>query len=836
MKSERSILLKQGRRATENGSVMLTALAVAAIVSIMIFASTAFIQNRVDQVFASASRMDNRIVLDGLLAYTINGIKQSWCFSKTWVQDLACTLNHSGNSVRLLLSDESLLYIAESTAPHPTPAVNTRLSQINQTVNLGVITPSHPLYSIVKALKGNYTQATFSIMRDDSAIATMKGREVPLRIRIKLIAASQGSKITNNLELESKIIVYPRELTYFGLILPNHLYLNSGSTSTTTGNNRLELVTTSATAGLRFESPVFINGSLHLPPRQGSPMSNVTFVDKVVLGEGMIYQDGHLFSPGTAGGPTHMFNHEMTSFRGLLAGYELDPERDRGLDYLFNLLLPTNPPIDFNICKDRVMASFDLRVTKDSQLYSRFNSRSGNTFNLSLSLGSVDNFIEQLSDVNDAKLIGTNVKGVTNAGDFTNWSGGAILKAKLVYDGLQDPTNSAIRNEFFSQFNLPREGQAILYPVGPGAAKPSIRITTSPYAKNGNIQFNQVDLSVEFINVDQLNLSAYSKGGVYRQPSVKLVIEGMDYAYNYMKNLRDNSSEHNVMGKYKMNGFTFFKSGGASMGIYHETPGSWHTNPILRTDMNYPVYNAAHAPQDIDYSAFDELCLAAPDSSESYYTSFPTADWTTSFVTQSRHAWSFNPDAPSVQGYNSGQLILDAGSSRYVAGSVYPTFIIDSLVKDCVIESSANFVAGFLTCENLIISKRTTPLRMIGTFIVRSLHIDPSAYKAGIRWSSIYHPQATYELQEAHILGKLKDDSVYDCGDPTIPPLWMPNIGITSAVKHYLCNPVSLRSADPFKWTTVDPDCGVEKGSPKVKCKRSMRRFLVKEISRTKGL
>ncbi len=815
---------------------MLTALGVAAVVSIIIFTSTVFIQTRVNQVFASSARMDNRIVLDGLLAYTVNGIKQSWCFSKTWVQDTACTLNHSGNSVRLLLSDESLLYIAASTAPHPTPAVSTRISQIQQTVNLAVITPSHPLHNIVSALKDEYSQATFSINRDDSAIATMKGREVPLRIRIKLSANRQGQKVVNDLELESKIIVYPRELTYFGLILPNNLYLNFGGTSSTNGNNRLDYVNASATAGLRFESPVFINGSLHLPTRQGPAMSNVTFVDKVVLGEGMIYQDGKLFSPASAGGPTHMYNHEMTSFAGLLGGYELDPERDRGLDYLFNLLQPVNPPIDFNICKDRVMASFDLRVTKDSQLYSRFNSQSGNTFNLSLSLGSVDNFIEQLSDVNDAKLIGTNIKGVTNAGDFTSWSGGAILRAKLVFDGLKDPTNSAVRNEFFNQFNLPREGQLVLYPVGQGAGNPSIKITSQPYSKNGNVQFNQVDLSVEFINAERLDLGAYTKGGVYRQPSVKLIIEGMDYAYNYMKNLRDNSSEHNVMGKYKINGFTFYKSGSTSVGIYHETPGTWHTNPMLRTDTNYPVYNAAHAPQDIDYSAFDELCLSAPDSSESYYTSFPTADWTTSFVTQSRHAWSFNPDAPSIKGYNSGQLILDAGSSRYVAGSTYPTFIIDSLVNTCIIESSANFVTGFLTCENLVIKARSTPLRIIGTFIVRTLTIDPSAYKSGIRWSSIYHPQATYELQEAQILGKLKDDSVYDCGDPGIPPLWMPNIGITSAVKHYLCNPVSLRSADPFKWTTVDPDCGVETGSPKVKCKKAMRRFLVKEISRTKGL
>ncbi|MNL27381.1 hypothetical protein D3C87_1489700 [compost metagenome] len=145
-------------------------------------------------------------------------------------------------------------------------------------------------------------------------------------------------------------------------------------------------------------------------------------------------------------------------------------------------------------------------------------------------------------------------------------------------------------------------------------------------------------------------------------------------------------------------------------------------------------------------------------------------------------------------------------------------------------------VTGFYTCESLVIQSRSTPLRIIGTFIAKNVQIAASAYQAGIRWSTIYHPQSVYELRAAGLLGKRADGTMVNCDSPTMPPLWMANIGLNTAVDHYLCNPVSLRKADPFKWTTVDPDCGVVDGAPNRSCKKAMMRFLIKEISRSKGL
>jgi hypothetical protein len=74
------------------GSTLLSALIMGVIVVIMIFSSAIYIRNRALSVSGSSNKMDSRIALDGMLAYTINGIKQNWCFTETWVQQPICLL------------------------------------------------------------------------------------------------------------------------------------------------------------------------------------------------------------------------------------------------------------------------------------------------------------------------------------------------------------------------------------------------------------------------------------------------------------------------------------------------------------------------------------------------------------------------------------------------------------------------------------------------------------------------------------------------------------------------------------------------------------------------
>jgi hypothetical protein len=209
---------------------------------------------------------------------------------------------------------------------------------------------------------------------------------------------------------------------------------------------------------------------------------------------------------------------------------------------------------------------------------------------------------------------------------------------------------------------------------------------------------------------------------------------------------------------------------------------------------------------------------------------FGGADWTVSFAPSTRSSWNFAGDSSSTLGSDPvlNSIEFNGSNSNFAAKNI--SFRVHSIVGRCTIKASANFVTGFYTCDNLTIESRSTPLRIIGTFIVGKMTIDPSAIKSGIQWSSIYYPQATRELREA---GVLESVSGRPCDTPKAP-IWHPIPSIQDVADRMKCNAISLRStADPFQWTAMDPDCGlVSSTASNTSCKRRLIRFFVVEQSR----
>jgi hypothetical protein len=113
------------------------------------------------------------------------------------------------------------------------------------------------------------------------------------------------------------------------------------------------------------------------------------------------------------------------------------------------------------------------------------------------------------------------------------------------------------------------------------------------------------------------------------------------------------------------------------------------------------------------------------------------------------------------------------------------------------------------------------------------MSIDNSALKAGINWSSIYHPQATQELRNAGILKAISSGESTKC-EKLSSPIWHPKPSIQETADRLACNVISLRGkADPFQWTAVDPDCGFLNATDVTPtCKRRIVRFFVVEQSR----
>ncbi|QDK45292.1 hypothetical protein DOM22_09070 [Bdellovibrio sp. ZAP7] len=215
--------------------------------------------------------------------------------------------------------------------------------------------------------------------------------------------------------------------------------------------------------------------------------------------------------------------------------------------------------------------------------------------------------------------------------------------------------------------------------------------------------------------------------------------------------------------------------------------------------------------------------------------SFGAANWGTSFAGGTRSSWNFagvDSSVPKEKGHESEPILEER-----IFNSDSTEFLVNSIVGNCVIKAGTNFVTGFYTCDNLTIEGgRTKPLTIIGTFIIgKTLKINEQAIRIGIQWSSIYHPQSTRILRSRKILKPMTEpDNVAKC-DNLPSPIWHPIPSIQETADRMACNVISLRAkADPFKWTAVDPDCGVDPAKQQTvpTCKRRIIRYFVVEQSR----
>ncbi|QLY26992.1 hypothetical protein [Bdellovibrio sp. KM01] len=274
---------------------------------------------------------------------------------------------------------------------------------------------------------------------------------------------------------------------------------------------------------------------------------------------------------------------------------------------------------------------------------------------------------------------------------------------------------------------------------------------------------------------------------------------------------------------------------------YNSIPVRSTADPAhLRGYLNYHIGASGNITRPTGLSSTSSTGDTSEDTAdmaakcEDYYNminsqSFGAANWGVSFSPGTRKSWNFAGD-------------LNATAADPVVPSRTWTmddqdFYVRSIVKDCVITPKANFVAGFYTCDNLTIQGgRTKPLRIIGTFIIgKTLKIDEQAIRTGIVWSSIYYPQATQELRERGILHPLSEPSNITKCDNLPSPIWHPMPSIQETADRMACNVISLRAkADPFKWTAVDPDCGIPVGATQTvpTCKRRIYHYFVVEQSR----
>ncbi|MCB0377269.1 MAG: hypothetical protein KDD33_02135 [Bdellovibrionales bacterium] len=880
--------------------MLLNLAAITAIVglSVSYFSFYLINQAKMSQDFQGA--IDEDIVLNSIIDYTATAIQQRWCFSKTWLRDSKCDLSHPRNVERLLLNSKSLQAISDMRSRGVPIKVSAPvdLSYIEGVISLKDMTSSHPLHTIVEHLeRGKIDSIAIEIQRVENDVIFSKGSEVYVSIKASLIRPLGGA-ITSR--LKSMSLIVPRELSSFALVVANDLHLGKsigpqqGDSAIPTGSE--------SDAGLIFDSPVFVNGSVHLPTGGYSP---VTFTENLFLGNGILRKSNLPYVPDSNGGQDERFYSDIQGLGGFKRGVTLTGNRDIGLDYLSGRLVGEPPGSDLmEKCIKMSLASSDLFMTSRSSLLGReisSNSWKGeHKVHLGLSLW--NRFTEQksvkvditkeegtfwvkptLSAKNSKSIARVQIKigsshwveadlhkntqlsfqprftQVDNAVRKVNETKDKISNLERTIWDLQQEIKSLegsiddkkrhlreakerLEHEFHKKekdqdkdlieslkdkiSDLEREISSLESKIWSerkeidakkwelSQAKrdldtynraleeernpPQIDLVLKDKMMGGFPQFNQATFDIQFTNQK-----------TFDDQDIRISLLAYDVGTEKGDDVRDYDDPKEPTG---------FK--GYSRGITLDF-NRWSDQFNLKTHLHKDRWIAPNSTEPIEDpvdTAFNygELEVRCSDPASGF--SFESVNWDISFSEQTVHSWTF------ADPFDGTWYItrLEAGDK--------PSFKVRSIVNRCIVMPDATFVAGFLNCKSFTIAPRSKPLKIVGTVVTNRLSIDPSALRAGIWWSNIYHPQAVLELQKVGILKPLKGGECVTLPDP----IWHPNPSIVNLSNHYRCHPISLREkANPFTWTSVDPDCGmIDEAASRTSCKFRPKNFVLKELGR----
>ena len=860
------------------------------------------------QVTKTASIITARLALHSMVDFTLFGIRQRWCFSDAWMPEKCAEnlISHPRAVERLLMKSEAVDYLRSIGIAQ---ANNVPLKKISAKMDLSSFSSLHPVYKMVSELKGYKVESfAVSIERDMRGIVPEYGREVYLKVTVSLLD-KEGKVIevgSSPLSTTSYVGVYPREVGSFALMIAGDLRLDrSSATGLQVGDASFKMfgsrLERSRYQGLIFESPVFVNGSIHLPngssDSDDSVYSPVTFKEAVILGDGSVKRNGAEFRPQSAGGQADQFWSQVRQFGGFQKGVDIDGYRDLGLDYLSGKLsggIHQDPGL-LQACIENNLNKTDLRRTKGSQLHGVITATGPGKFNYRLGLTHNNRFSSQRGQVQSPRSVGQWWKNL-----LANWN---------VSSNTQPISKFNLKiGEMEVQGDLPLEGTVTLEP----------KIDLRPYEKVVERQVSAAEAEVQRVEQDlkrierNINEAAgeieSTKGKIATETDAAKVaalnqqiselrskIQSLEadknkeqaklqVAQDNVKASREklaevrhlmtlqpkvqltvtspkNSQGHSnptfkdfqinfINGQALLNGMTGdplsaqlnLEPYDVSYDRGHSLRPYWEIE--TKSQLVFTRNGAAFVPSqtlmdgfgrsrgqlpNVDpYLDMDKRCEnLATDTPNA----FAGATWNTSFAPYSRHSWSFTNRYDERTNY-----VFDANNAfKAPNGTGTATFLVKSLVKDCVIKESANFVTGFFNCQRLIIESRSQPLRIVGSFIVSNgVYIASDAYTAGIRWSTIYHPMATFELRQA---GILKSSSGQSCDTIARFPVWHPYPSIKKVSDLYKCNALSLRAkADPFRWTSVDPDCGLVPSANGTLCKNRLVRYYVLEVARESGI
>lgn len=806
----------------------------------------------------NTSQIIYQTAMTSLLKYTNAAIKQQWCMAPDWTQLPAsnCTLNSPTNTERMILSPDEISHINSMvqqgliSAPNPPT-----LSQIQMTVDVTKLPATHPIRQIVSSTEFQFLESIqFTILPDTGC--QKFGSESCLKLQVQFFPKPDHSMPDGRQIMLgwSKIIVYPREVGTFALIVPGNLHLD-GTSASLNG----DVAFPSGTAnepGIIFDSPVFVNGNILIPPATTTQYTPISFTSQVILGTGILLQNGQPAQTTTAGGlgtlPTYS---NMSGFGGFLAGISLDGQTDQGL-VEFSNGASTNSMAVYHKCLTRNTLYTVPAQTQSAQIIAM--STGANSMNLSWSQEdyfSVQRFSPVVPNIAVQNLPAGVPQPTLTIGKqdsvMFGKTDGPIMAITATFPGATGNNGSAISGTVL----MPNNSQATFYLPAPPPTPPSttpgppiaITITTKPVVgSDGYPQDNTVGFTANVQN---------APAGTSVPFNFQVTGFDMSYQVGSGPNFLPTSVRQPMPSTFNNEISLQGNANGAKVTL--NSPG-----------LSGSSWSDAHGDTvaaESDQTSWEDLVLQCQTSSKSV-NAFASASWDTEFDMMT--SWNlFNPNLSPYPNPVATQPIYDCvngvapgsgvGSPESCKindtsppgnGQPNASFHVWSVPNVCEVLASSNFVSGFFICEQFVIDSRNTPLRIIGTVVTNKLTISSSAYRAGIRWSNIYNTNSVNDLRTAGVLKIAPGSPPSDtCNvDPNYPIWWIDNLmstlvnptpqvmtTVTNMSNDLItCSANFLRSMfDPIQWTTIDPDCGPNNpknpGSMSPTCKNHPVRFTI---------
>lgn len=828
---------------SEKGSAILLIMVMIGVIGVFSMTVVDLITTSRHHTAVSKNYVNYQNALNSMLDYSLYAVKQRWCLTPEFTQDsVNCDFSHPRNTERLVLTDKAVAAVAEFVRLSPSPpagwASPFRIRQIDVTVPIASITNIHPLFTVIQGIRNSQaiTDVRFRIRRVDSKHWPHRGRESFIRVDAELSGPTMLLRGLNTIRAHAMVVVFPRELGMFSLVVPGDLRLDLTSSNSAQGNANIAMFASRAAAGetLRFESPVFVNRDIVLPAASPTNFGGATFVAQAILGGGSpggrILRGADPMQPPSLGDEADRFYDQINEFGGFLQGIDIDGFPDEGLLKFAGLASVTAPTLDeTRECIELSEVKSALWQTSRSRLVARnngVNATTGMTIGFDLGLSQKNLFIPQKmtfgSGVAHTPGAFANPQPRLSPAPVPGAPYRPVVYVLLDFDAHTVGATSYPAKSARGFIALGGTFRMRLPDPAGGANRPFLEVRALPVNFGTGAQPNQVRL--EF---------AVTGGNAASVPPFNVTIRPMDVGMFSGHNRRqidppianDTTGGHNdlraLVGRVTTaaTGLTLVTPA-LGAGWSHSAPATFDPTIVLGTMDGLPNLTK-------DYRAVMTECES--DRSDRGQ-AFGVADWATaSFTEGTRVSWNFADPTPSWSA-----TYPNPADTFLIDDTNHLDFHIKSIRRTCSVSSTALFVAGFLGCDEFVIQARATPLTIVGTVIAARTDIHPSAISAGITWRSIYHPQSVLDLRERGILRPFDETSL--CNNIPAEPVWHPQPSMANLVGQFTCNPISLRRrADPFTWTTVDPDCGTA-GGRFMECKNRPRRFLVREIYRAGDL